>query len=376
VAHKICNCRVDWDVDSLFWIRDVGVPQLDRSSTVSSRSPEVVLKKSLLSILACPACHRSFQLRADRSENGEILEGQLACIGCAAEYPITSGIPRFLAHGLTEDQKATADAFGYEWTHYSAITGADRREFLDWIAPVTPSDFAGKVVLDAGCGKGRHSFLSSQFGSETVVGVDLSDAVEAAFVNTRNLPNVHIVQADILHLPFARAFDLAYSIGVLHHLPVPKQGFVSLSRHVKPGGRIVAWVYGKEGNLWIEKLVDPVRRNFTSRLPRWMTRCLSFVPAVVLYSALKLVYRPAKQRTWLKGLIPYSDYLCSISDYSFAENFWNVFDQLVAPTAFYHSQEEVVDWFHTIQGEQVSISRHNSNSWRGTALVPNSPMSA
>jgi SAM-dependent methyltransferase len=262
---------------------------------------------------------------------------------------------------LTEDQRATADAFGYEWTHYSALTEADRREFLAWIAPVTPADFAGKVVLDAGCGKGRHSFLSAQWEARTVVGVDLSNAVEAAFGNTRVLPNVHIVQADILNLPFVDPFDLVYSIGVLHHLPVPKQGFVALAKHVKPGGRIVAWVYGKEGNVWIEKLVDPVRKNITSRLPRMLTRCLSFVPAVVLFATLKLLYRPATGLPWL----------CSISGYSFAENFWNVFDQLVAPTAYYHSQEEVADWFATIQGEQVTISRHNSNSWRGTALVRN-----
>jgi hypothetical protein len=67
--------------------------------------------------------------------------------------------------------------------------------------------------------------------------------------------------------------------------------------------------------------------------------------------------------------LPYSDYLCSISDYSFAENFWNVFDQLVAPTAFYHSQEEVADWFATAKATNIEISRHNSNSWRGTALL-------
>ena len=331
------------------------------------------MKSSLLSLLVCPGCHSSLNARTDRAEESEIMEGRLSCIGCAAEYPITRGIPRFLAHGLTEDQKATADAFGYEWTHYSALTEADRREFLDWIAPVTPADFVDKVILDAGCGKGRHSFLSAQFQARTVVGVDLSDAVEAAFANTRGLPNVHIVQADILKLPFAQPFDLAYSIGVLHHLPVPKHGFVSLSTHVKPGGRIVAWVYGKEGNLWIEKLVDPVRKNLTSQLPRWVTRCLSFVPAVVLYAGLKLLYQPARRQPWLKRLLPYSDYLCSISGYTFAENFWNVFDQLVAPTAFYHSQDEVVDWFATIQGKHVTISRHNSNSWRGTALLPDSP---
>jgi len=327
------------------------------------------LKSSLLSLLACASCGGPFEARVNSTNGNEIVDGALTCQGCRATFPIIRGIPRFLPKALTEEQKATADAFGYEWTNYSQLTEADKREFLGWISPLGPSDFENRVVLDGGCGKGRHIFLAAQFGAREVVGIDLSSAVEAAYANTHELPNVHVVQADIHNLPFARPFDLAYSIGVLHHLPVPKQGFLAMASHVEPGGRVVAWVYGKEGNLWIEKLVDPVRKSVTSRLPRVVTRCLVFCPALVLYVALKLLYRPAKSRAWLKNMLPYSDYICSISDYSFAENFWNVFDQLVAPTAFYHSREEIVDWFKTANLQGVTISQHNSNSWRGTGLV-------
>ncbi len=328
------------------------------------------MKQAVVDLLVCPACHSSLELTVQSRNAGEILEGQFRCLNCAAAFPVVGGIPRFLPPNLTADQKATADAFGYEWTHYTAITAEDRREFLDWISPLGPKDFAGKTVLDGGCGKGRHILLAAQFNARTVVGIDLSSAVESSYRNTLHLPNVHVIQADMAYLPFARPFDLAYSIGVLHHLPVPKDGFASLAGHVKPGGRIVTWVYGKEGNLWIEKLVDPVRKNITSRLPRVVTRILCVPPAVFLYAGLKLLYRPAKKLSGLKRLLPYSDYLCSISNYSFAENFWNVFDQLVAPTAFYHSQEEMVDWYHSIRGREVLISRHNSNSWRATAVVP------
>jgi SAM-dependent methyltransferase len=288
----------------------------------------------------------------------------LICAGCGAEFPIADGIPRFLT------KEATSEAFGYEWTHYSALTEADRNEFLGWISPLAPADFEDKVVLDCGCGKGRHIFLAAQFGARAVVGIDLSNAVEAAYRNTRDLANVHVIQADIHHLPFKAPFDLAYSIGVLHHLPVPKHGFLAMASHVKPGGRASAWVYGKEGNLWIEKMVDPVRKNLTSKLPKFATRILCFFPAVVLYAGLKFFYLPAKSRPWLKKLLPYSDYLCSISSYSFAENFWNVFDQLVAPTAFYHTRDEVSDWLKTAALREIQVSQHNSNSWRGTGRIP------
>lgn len=328
------------------------------------------MKTSLLSFLVCPKCRSTFNLLKEQVKDSEVMEGKLTCIGCRNSFPVVRGIPRFLGAGLNAEQKATAAAFSYEWTHFSEITESDQREFLGWISPLTPQEFKGQVVLDAGCGKGRHIDLAARFGARAVVGVDLSDAVESAFRNTRHLPNVHVVQADILNLPLQNPFTLAYSIGVIHHLPDPKAGFLALAGHVQPGGRISAWVYGKEGNGWIERFVDPVRKNITSRLPRPITRLLCCLPATLLYAGLKLLYAPARTRTWLKHRLPYSEYLCSIAGYTFSENFWNVFDQLVAPTAYYHSREEVADWLRTAGVQNAMIERHNGNSWRGTGLVP------
>ena len=154
------------------------------------------MKSSLLSLLICQRCGARFNTVNHKLDGLELIEGELVCQGCASRVPIRAGVPRFLPRIQSADQKATADAFGYEWTHYSRLTDADQKEFLAWIAPLKPDDFRNQIVLDAGCGKGRHSFLSARFGADTVVGVDLSDSVEAAFQNTRALPNA------LLLLPF------------------------------------------------------------------------------------------------------------------------------------------------------------------------------
>jgi len=55
-----------------------------------------------------------------------------------------------------------------------------------------------------------------------VVAADLSRATDAAYANTRYRSNVHVVQADMHHLPFRTDpddFDFVFSIGVVHHLP-------------------------------------------------------------------------------------------------------------------------------------------------------------
>lgn len=155
------------------------------------------MKRRLLEYLACRPCGRPFALTVQREEDSEIIEGALTCSGCCDNFRIQRGIPRFVPAELSEEKRATAAAFGYEWTHYSELNEQYRAEFLDWIYPLEPEAFRDRVVLDAGCGKGRHAWLSAEFGARDVVGIDLSDAVEAAYQNTRQLPNVHILQADI-----------------------------------------------------------------------------------------------------------------------------------------------------------------------------------
>jgi len=329
------------------------------------------MKPRLLSYIVCPQCGSSFDARAEREQDGEIFDGSLQCRGCQASFPVIRGIPRFLPPELSAAKRATAAAFGYEWTHYAELTAADREEFLDWIKPLDETVFANRVVLDGGCGKGRHLFLAAKFGAADAIGIDLSDAVESAYQNTRHLPNAHVIQADIYNLPFTSRFEFAYSIGVLHHLPEPKQGFLSLVKKLKPGGRIAIWVYGKEGNRWIELLVDPIRIHVTSRLPKFITRVISFALSLPLYAALKLVYLPVHRIRGLaplKKILPYAAYLSAISGYSFSENLWNVFDQLVAPTAFYITREEVEDWFAAANLKQVEITARNRNSWRATGV--------
>jgi SAM-dependent methyltransferase len=183
-------------------------------------------------------------------------------------FRILRGIPRFAdLETIDADKQATAKGFGWSWQEFSHEDKKYAEQFLDWIAPVRPEFFKDKVVLEGGCGKGRHTHRVAGWGARDIVAVDLSDAVEVAFASTREIQNAHIIQADIYRLPLRRAFDYAFSVGVLHHLPDPRAGFRSLVSKVKPGGHASAWVYGAENNEWIVRLVNPFREYITSRMP-------------------------------------------------------------------------------------------------------------
>jgi SAM-dependent methyltransferase len=332
------------------------------------------MKQALLRYLRCPSCHGAISISNATSDDGqEILEGELSCDSCSARFPIVRGVPRFANLSQIEtDKAATAANFGWSWQHFSHHDERYTEQFLGWIGPVQPDFFEGKLVLEGGCGKGRHTQLAARWGARDVIGIDLSDAVETAFAATRHLPNVHIVQADIYRLPLARVFDYAFSVGVLHHLPDPRAGFVSVASKVRPGGYISAWVYGAENNEWITRFVNPVREGLTSRMNRRALLHLSRLPAALVYAATKLLYGPLNKTTGgaqVARHLFYNEYLKAIAGFNWREQHAIVFDHLVAPTAFYLNRAEFEEWWKDIGARDVQISWHNQNSWRGFGRI-------
>lgn len=332
------------------------------------------MKERLLELLACPDCNGELNLAeiAER-ENAEIILGKLVCENCEQNFPIVRGVPRFAELDKVEKDKAeTAKNFGWQWTNFTQQDAKYAEQFLGWLQPVKPQFFRDKIVLEGGCGKGRHTKLAAEWGAREIVGVDLGDGVESAFQLTKNLTNAHIVQADIFKLPFKRVFDYAFSVGVLHHTPDPKKSFVSLSSKVKPGGAVSAWVYGAENNEWITRFVNPVREGFTSKLSQPLLFHLSKLPTLAVFLSTKLLYRPVNTKAKpLSKYLFYNEYLNHLSTFGWREQHNIVFDHLVAPTAFYISKPEFETWWQEIGAKDVKITWHNQNSWCGFGEITN-----
>lgn len=324
----------------------------------------MTVQPPILELLACPDCGSG--LSADGS--------RLVCVGCAHGYSVRDGVPRLAPGRLAAGQDRTAAAFGWEWRQFTELHPEYEEQFLDWIRPLQPEAFRGKRVLDAGCGIGRHAYYAAGWGANEVVALDLSDAVETANRNLRDLPNAHVVQGDLLRPPLLPAgetsggFDIVYSIGVLHHLPDPAAGIRALAPLLKPGGLLVVWVYGHEGNKLVRTTVEPLRR-LTSRLPPSVLHVLAWPLAVTLHALVKLVYGPTGGRLAGRPL-PLGEYLASLAAFGFRQNFSIVFDQLVAPTTTYVRREELLDWLQSAELVDVEVTQRNGNSWRGRGRRP------
>src|SRR6476620_3271186 len=141
------------------------------------------MKRKLLDYLCCPSCAERLELtEVVVTEAEEIMQGRLGCAGCKSDFPIVRGVPRFVSSELLEaDKAATAESFGWQWQHFTHSDELYADQLLGWIAPVQPEFFKDKIVLEGGCGKGRHTELAARWGAREVVGVDLSGAVETAF---------------------------------------------------------------------------------------------------------------------------------------------------------------------------------------------------
>ncbi len=330
------------------------------------------MKLHLLEDLVCPLS--SDPLRLDSATDADGVDtGELVCTGCEWHWPIRNGIPRLVPPDLEEQQRNTATAFGWQWQHFVELHPEFEGQFLDWIHPIGSEFFRGKRVLDAGCGTGRHAFFAAAYGAGEVVAMDLSGAVETARRNLSQFDNVHVLQGDLLRPPFRTVtagggFDFVYSIGVLHHLPEPREGFRSLLRYVRPGGTIAVWVYGYENNGFVRNVVEPLRRVSTT-IPPPLVRALAWPLAVGFHGVAKGVYRPLNG-TAIGRSLPLNEYLSSVADFSFRQNYGIVFDQLVAPTAAYIKGPELERWFEEPGLEDVQISHRHGNSWRGRGRMP------
>jgi uncharacterized protein YbaR (Trm112 family)/2-polyprenyl-3-methyl-5-hydroxy-6-metoxy-1,4-benzoquinol methylase len=335
--------------------------------------------RRLLELLRCPTCGHELDLfsLSDGAGDAEILDGLLRCREGHC-YPVIRGIPRMLPDSLEEHWGAIRDRlpdpmpdwliaitqgrglgpdaaydrrtranFSEEWSHHDLggkTWGMDLQDRVRWffLEPIrTPQlELQGKVLLDAGCGNGSQSVAYTELGLE-VVALDISTGLEHGYAYRKSHPGaraekVHFVQGDLQRPPLARgAIDIIHSAGVLHHTPDTLTTFRALCPLLRAGGTFYVWLYK------YERVVTPIvnaLRVVTTRIPsgafariaRGMA--LSFMGFCAAVNALGVRSYPRMNRR---------------------EAALALLDIFGAPYAYYHSYEEVLDWYREAGFEEV-----------------------
>jgi ubiquinone/menaquinone biosynthesis C-methylase UbiE/uncharacterized protein YbaR (Trm112 family) len=267
------------------------------------------MQLKLLEVLGCPKCRGELSLGASYEPDAEggVQTGELRCAGCQKSYPVRSGIPRFIG----DDNYASS--FGYQWNRFRLEqldsangTRLSHKRFYsetEW----TPEWMAGKWILDAGCGAGRFLDVVAQTQAE-VVGMDISNAIEAARDNLKGQPRVHFVQASIYEMPFRDGvFDGVYCIGVIQHTPDPLKSVRSLPRVLKAGGRIAYTIYEKRKytHFHSKYIIRPLTKKMGQKT------LLSTIRAAmpVLFPLSEVAFRLPLLKRFMQFAIPIANYV-------------------------------------------------------------------
>ena len=241
------------------------------------------------------------------SQRLELKKEELLCHNCKNSYSIVKDVPRFVS------SSNYADSFGFQWNIFKKtqldsfigknisreriyrVTGFDRK-----------TNLKKYKLLEAGSGAGRFTEILGETKAE-IHTFDFSSAIDANKENNNNFKNINFFQADVLNIPFPdNYFDYVLCLGVIQHTENPYEAFVSLSRKLKPGGRIFLDVYSKRWHtyLWSKYLLRPI----TTRIPKELlfNIILKLTPYLIpLTRLLKFIFGKLGMR--ISPIVEYSD---------------------------------------------------------------------
>jgi SAM-dependent methyltransferase len=266
---------------------------------------------------------------------------------------------------MKADQR-TADAFASSWNNLPAGSVYTEEQVIDWFQPLSVGDIRGSRVLEMGCGNGSLMVHVLRWSPQWLDGIDLGAAVVSAERNLRTsgFSNWSLKQDDLTTFT-SDGYDIVYSIGVLHHLGDPRFGFESVVRNTRPGGRFHCWVYAREGNALVIRLVDPIRR-VAAQLPWWVTKYSLAAPLAFPYFLYAKLLAALPRWPFLR-MLPLYEYSLWIAKREFAFFRHVAFDQLVARQTVYLDRATIESWLEgneRVVPQTAYVIMRNGNSWR------------
>lgn len=122
----------------------------------------------------------------------------------------------------------------------------------------SPPEFLNESpqILVAGCGTGQHPITSAtRFLGAEVLAVDLSARSLAYGIRMGRelgVANIRFRQGDILSLSsLDKKFDIIESVGVLHHMEYPVEGWETLVGLLQPQGMMKIGLYSQRARDWV-----------------------------------------------------------------------------------------------------------------------------
>jgi SAM-dependent methyltransferase len=264
-----------------------------------------------------------------------------------------------------ESANRTIDDFGDQWSHYGDNEGyyGSVELLQDMFGDLAEtSELRGARVADIGSGTGRIVRMILNAGAAHVLAVEPSVGVDALRHNTRDVADrVEVLHAPGDQLPPGLDLDFVISIGVLQFIEDPQPTLEAAREALKPGGRVIIWVYGVEGNEFYVWSVTALRA-ITTRLPHFALSAL----CTLLNAGVGLYIQACRLLP-----LPMRDYMLNTAArVSRDKRRLTIYDQLNPTYAKYHRGPEVREMLERAGFTDVRLHHRRGYSWSALGVKP------
>ncbi len=256
------------------------------------------------------------------------------------------------------DQRTIAD-FGEQFSHYQCDAGyyGSSQCLLDILGPFNDEiKIAGKSTADVGSGTGRIVKMLLDLGAESVLAIEPSSSFQYLEQNIKSDRLQLLQERGEAIAQFPERFDFVFSIGVLHHITDPDPVVKAARESLKQGGKLIIWLYGREGNLPYLMLASILRSFTTSLSHQSLVKIARLLrPALDSYADLC-----SDDRSWL----PMHSYMKNhIQRLSGVQREMTIYDQLNPAWAKYYTQQEAIDLLQRNGFADVRVYNRHKYSW-------------
>ena len=192
-------------------------------------------------------------------------------------------------------------------------------------------------------------------GAASVVAIEPSAAFDVLAENlVRHRNNVKLVHSRGESIACENDLDLVVSIGVLHHIERPAAVVAAARSALREGGRMLVWVYGREGNGMYLALAQPLRA-ITRRLPHrllWIVCWILTFIADLYIAGCRIAKLPMRQ------------YVTQVfARLSRQKRFLIIYDQLNPAYAKYYTKDEARELLAAAGFANVQVHHRHGYSW-------------
>jgi SAM-dependent methyltransferase len=251
--------------------------------------------------------------------------------------------------------------FGKQFRYHNKIDGywASLDMLKDIVHPFDLNSVKNKIICEIGVGSGRILKNLAKFSPIKIYAIEPSDAIEVAKENNIK-SDVEIIFKKISGqtINFKNEVDYIFSLGVIHHIPDADLVCKKIYESLKPKGKFVIWLYGKEGNKLYLLIFNNLRK-----ITRFMPDMLLNIFSIFLNLLLSVYIFLCKYFN-----LPLKNYMLNVlKKCTFEKRKYIIFDQLNPSYSKYYTKKEVESLLTKSGFKKFEIFHRHKYSWTAIA---------